>query len=750
MAIPTRPNDLSAAAGATDALAAMGELGRGFARWRRLREEEKNREILIACDNDIVMMFARPTPFHLRQLRALFADGGEFPADLQAVSLTERMAAHLFQSHIDSPRLQKERWTLPGHHHELFGLLDQAFHATLDEGAPGVEPEQIASQVRSFRIKFYEEVLKGNIPSMEEVIAAIPGQMQSWLGFGSAALEWNRLQQLHRRKAMINVTTRFDSFVGLLEGPIYEQTKNFWRDRLEGSKPSLDQDAHALAALEILNREAMIPMGKLMVLVSGADHVWHAASKELAHRIGLSEENECAVLFRPWDVLDECHTHFTGTGDFSATGSLAAGRLSGALEVVFTGEERSPNQRPINEFRAAWNAFLHACVAERLKGLRWQKRTHVDRVLFVFRRIDDASGYDSLKSLLAQRGQEVMNQAAGLGLLRMQADLFARGAPLLYLDRHPMAQSFQMLSPETYIERLANSETLTALEQEENTWYTRHLLTARAYTWAGKWDVCLQLCKYALFVKDPIAQGTNTDAKGTESGASSKVNGREALFLLAVSERHAAGGTVKGIVDAKKALKQYDGLVEADQSLSESKRRLLRLRSRCESFAIELTSVFNEHFASADQAGADEQAESMTAMLERCIDDANRECAHWNQHDAGTERALCLGLLYQCHINLIQIRLLLFVVPRLSANEWRRLESVRIALFESMPGFAESRFSAALRRIAAVVIGMDKATDSDRIELLQLGEKQNRIFSYDGPRAHALSRLLDGEYAEIT
>ncbi|MEF8732751.1 MAG: hypothetical protein V5B40_12870 [Candidatus Accumulibacter meliphilus] len=725
-----------------------------------------------AVDNDVVMGYVSPQPKHANVVQSLLRSQDGFSTRDQEYSLAERVSGHILLEASNAG--DRKVFSLPGHHSELWSSLAGSLHARLTQElqAEG-STAAVAKQMERFRDEFYTvAVTDSKKLTIEQLVAAVPDQFRGWLGLGTAAQEWNRLKYLKVKNALqpfpkevvdrpyLDHDTHRAFISRLVEGRDKWQTRLQEAHQAEGiaegrfesqnALAGMRFDAVALAFWERLNCEYDKQPEERLVLITSSERIFRAAKKISASELGgNAEESAIEYILHPFDFLDECHVHLTG--DLRPQSDRdKSGRLSSALEMLVNADSLPKMQQAETEFGEVWGKFLRASVLERVQRINRAHSTHLRRVAFVFRRVgisSEPSPGNPLVLELAERGSEMLSEAADIRIASLAPDQFTRGAPLLRLDKHPWAQRIQLKSPGKFCELVVDqTERRKLLAEAGDHRYTLHLLQARAMIWAGDWRTALRLCEFSLTIRDKIPK--------TKDSSVPDIDGREAVFLAAVCERHAHGGSTKALDEAKRYLEEFLELARSahfGESITKIDLQVHELRESSEEKAIEVTKILTAMLGSTEIRHDGDLSgtllkhslcalfESLAGIRLLALDTAAQAS---QEGDAEFLQYICFRVLQQVWCNEFQIRLC--APDELDLVSSSVLQRLSVELQESQRSIAKLdhvkiRDSWYIQTCAGILDCMlGNASNTSRQEILRRlsrAEIEHSVFPYDRARS---------------
>jgi hypothetical protein len=589
----------------------------GVRKVRRLREQKLTP--VFAVDNDVVLGFVDPKGLNASRVVELIEDTSSFSKRDQRISIDERVCEHILFGL--SPESRDVLYQLPGHHTELWQDIRVGIHsAYMQELTVDENSTELQKQIQSFRTIFYDRVLnKSSVRvSTDELYENVPNQLLAWLGLGSNAYAWQRLEYIRRKFVLRDLP---DEFLQYGEASSVDTNNNlghikrrfeFWHARLtsvrietvdnDRTQKQIRYDALALTYLEKLNENNAFGINRPLILISASRRIELAVATVTPGQ--LDEDAAISLsdyVVHPFDFLDESHVKLTGELFYDDEGQ---GRLSRALEMLVVEQQSDKIAVAKHEFKQLWGHFLQASVIERGRRVRALSSTHIRRVNYVFQQIGLSSSSDTtdqLAAFIAEKGSALVTEAADVRILGLDVREFYRGATVLLLDRHSLAEETQFLHQRDFIEQLTSEAKRGVLIKEAGHRYTLHLLQARAMIWAGDWKTALRLAEFSLAIKDrlPVVRDQWPD-----------VDGREATFLIAVCLRFESKGTNRRrLADARSKINEFFKLAclacENDQ-ISKIILRVHELRARSEVAAldtVELLAVSLGSISSPSVAG---------------------------------------------------------------------------------------------------------------------------------------------------
>ncbi|MEF8754252.1 MAG: hypothetical protein V5B60_09980 [Accumulibacter sp.] len=739
-----------------------------------------------AVDNNVVMGFVSPLSKHADIVRGLLHDQNGFSVKDQELSLAERVSGYVL---FDAAKTGNGRvFALPGHHTELWASLAGGIHSrlTTELNAHG-EAGPIAAQMMRFRNDFYNVAVAGSkIPTVEQLIAAVPDQMRGWLGIGTAAVEWDRLKYLKVKDVLRPFPKEVIDRAYLSEGEkrqffsLLTECRDKWERHLkiaqyawikaggmatDQSLVSLRVDAVALAFWERLNLDYYTQPHERLVLVTSSERIFLAvrAADEENEPGDAAKVKASDYLLHPFDFLDECHLHLSGELRPSLD-SDSSGRLSSALEMLVTADSPTTVKHAEQEFGEVWGKFLRASVLERVQKINRAHSTHLRRVAFVFSRVgmaEERAAGNPLVLKLAETGSEMLSEAADIRIGSLAPDVFTRGAPMLRLDKHPWAQEIQLKSPQEFCRLVTNNRERTRLLAEAGDHrYTLHLLQARAMIWAGDWRTALRLSKFALAIRDKLPKPNSQNVPD--------IDGREAEFLAAVCERHAHGDSFESLFSAlDRATRHLNAFVELASNahlggaISDLDVQVHQLRAHSESLAIETTRYLLGMLRSTED-GRDESSQKGVSELSIAVFLSGmsqlRQSAQEIINKTGKDvdgnflQYISARILQQAWCNELQIRLCApggFGIAKTAELErlWTEQSQAQARIDQlHHVKIPRSWFIDTLTYVLGIVLGRDVGLSRDAVlNRLTDADIKHPVFPYDRQRNSRLRLVIEGK-----
>lgn len=618
MTIPTPPRKLTqSAVEAVRAAALLVTRCDGF--WRDEYEVQQGWTIDYAVDVDVVTLFQAPKE------KSHYARVFDLSEDASSSELLARMVGEFIFRRLECGELL----LIPPHDAELQSVhLATAHHAVQKNEKAKQLLESIIDKIVAKNPQEIKTLLS-EVVDAKDLIEAFDGQ-------SGPRSELDRFRSLPRNRIrnIFNVESyRQNDGIAAQEkilpprGDVASAARDEfvvrigrWRERLKGFQSgrqrasALLRDAIVLASLEWINSR-LLPLKRRLALVTGSDYLFRAAATVtigsnsnfaedfLRHPLAFVAHRDFFVNTKlaepaaeiPFSLADWANLFFpsalrknSGYGisvDRRLLAQIAEGKDSGLNQMVTTLANHESHQRGAvgfpNDLLEMWTSVITAAANRQsfsAVDTEWATRV-ANFITGVNERLH--KGW-TIAEFHAELDRRLRNSLSGFYLytarfgVLTEPNLKIRGLPALRFDK-PYEKA-QKISAEL-IQRLFKSSSQLGVErlyeelqETDATNYHAHVIHALAFAGKGHWFATRTLCEIALLVVDDIP----TNQKNGRDG-------REAAYLLAVTERRIARFEADILNKAQPALGQSKKRAGTDAGVMDD------VRFNSEEYAQEVT-----------------------------------------------------------------------------------------------------------------------------------------------------------------